>query len=230
MEKSSVLRTLKDHLYQCPSKLSEEMVRCMAAVYCGLRGATSPSSNKNQSPLLSRSSTNVVLSRRGAGDDQDFSCTSDIEISWISTDTNQFSRASYAISNYRALVEQLEKVTVNQMEFNAQIAFWINVYNALVMHAYLAYGIPHGSLRRLALFHKASYNIGGHIITANAIEQSIFCFRTHRIGRWLETILSTALRKKSGEERQIISSNFGLPYAQPLACFALCTGAFSDPV
>ncbi|MBA0689603.1 hypothetical protein Goari_007325, partial [Gossypium aridum] len=230
MEKSSVLRTLKDHLYQCPSKLSEEMVRCMAAVYCGLRGATSPSSNKNQSPLLSRSSTNVVLPRRGAGDDQDFSCTSDIEISWISTDTNQFSRASYAISNYRALVEQLEKVTVNQMEFNAQIAFWINVYNALVMHAYLAYGIPHGSLRRLALFHKASYNIGGHIITANAIEQSIFCFRTPRIGRWLETILSTALRKKSGEERQIISSNFGLPYAQPLACFALCTGAFSDPV
>ncbi|XP_040963299.1 uncharacterized protein [Gossypium hirsutum] len=231
MEKSSVLRTLKDHLYQCPSKLSEEMVRCMAAVYCGLRGATSPSSNKNQSPLLSRSSTNVVLPRRGAGDDQDFSCTSDIEISWISTNTNQFSRASYAISNYRALVEQLEKVTVNQMEFNAQIAFWINVYNALVMHAYLAYGIPHGSLRRLlALFHKASYNIGGHIITANAIEQSIFCFRTPRIGRWLETILSTALRKKSGEERQIISSNFGLPYAQPLACFALCTGAFSDPV
>ncbi|MBA0806080.1 hypothetical protein Gohar_005552, partial [Gossypium harknessii] len=100
MEKSSVLRTLKDHLYQCPSKLSEEMVRCMAAVYCGLRGATSPSSNRNQSPLLSRSSTNVVLPRRGAGDDQDFSCTSDIEISWISTDTNQFSRASYAISNY----------------------------------------------------------------------------------------------------------------------------------
>ncbi|KAK8266486.1 hypothetical protein V6Z12_D12G249700 [Gossypium hirsutum] len=151
MEKSSVLRTLKDHLYQCPSKLSEEMVRCMAAVYCGLRGATSPSSNKNQSPLLSRSSTNVVLPRRGAGDDQDFSCTSDIEISWISTNTNQFSRASYAISNYRALVEQLEKVTVNQMEFNAQIAFWINVYNALVMHAYLAYGIPHGSLRRLVI-------------------------------------------------------------------------------
>lgn len=48
--------------------------------------------------------------------------------------------------------------------------------------------------------------------------------------QWLETILSTALRKKSGEERQIISSNFGLPYSQPLACFALCTGAFSDPV
>ncbi|XVE65104.1 hypothetical protein DITRI_Ditri07aG0154800 [Diplodiscus trichospermus] len=230
MKKTSVPRTLKDHLDQCPSKLSEEMVRYMAAVYCWLRSTTFMKSEKNQSPLLSRSSTNVVLPRRGVREDQDFSCPSNVEISWISTDKSKFSRASYAISNYRALVEQLEKVTVNQMEPNAQIAFWINVYNALVMHAYLAYGIPHGSLRRLALFHKAAYNIGGHVISANAIEQSIFCFRTPRIGWWLETIIATALRKKSGEERQIISSKFGLPYSQPLACFALCTGAFSDPV
>ncbi|MBA0796662.1 hypothetical protein Gohar_007411 [Gossypium harknessii] len=230
MEKNSVLRTLKEQLYQCPSKLSEEMVQCMAAVYCWLRGATSLNSEKNRSPLLSRSSTDVVLPRRSSGEDQDLSCTSNIEISWISTDKSQFSRASIAISNYRALVEQLEKVTVSQMEYSAQIAFWINVYNALIMHAYLAYGIPHSSLRRLALFHKAAYNIGGHIISANAIEQSIFCFCTPRIGRWLETILSTALRKKSGEERLFISSKLGLPYPQPLACFALCTGAFSDPV
>ncbi|MBA0853921.1 hypothetical protein Goshw_023912 [Gossypium schwendimanii] len=243
MEKNSVLRTRKEQLYQCPSKLSEEMVKCMAAVYCWLRSATSLNSEKNRSPLLSRSSTDVVLPRRSSGEDQDLSCTSNIEISWISTDKSQFSRASIAISNYRlvyyrstvtcitiALVEQLEKVTVSQMEYSAQIAFWINVYNALIMHAYLAYGIPHSSLRRLALFHKAAYNIGGHIISANAIEQSIFCFCTPRIGRWLETILSTALRKKSGEERLFISSKLGLPYPQPLACFALCTGAFSDPV
>ncbi|CBI35751.3 unnamed protein product, partial [Vitis vinifera] len=38
------------------------------------------------------------------------------------------------------------------------------------------------------------------------------------------------MRKKSGEERQLISSKFGLPSSQPLVCFALCTGAFSDPV
>ncbi|KAJ0105600.1 hypothetical protein Patl1_18471 [Pistacia atlantica] len=230
MEKTSMLRTLKDHLYQCPSKLSEEMVRCMAAVYCWLCGAASTNPGKHRSPLLSRSSTNVLLPRCGIGEECDWSCKSMVEISWISTDKSHFSRASYAINNYRVLVEQLERVTVSQMESNTRIAFWINVYNALVMHAYLAYGIPHSSLRRLALFHKAAYNIGGHIISANAIEQSIFCFRTPRIGRWIESILSTALRKKCGEERQLISSKFGLPNSEPLACFALCTGAFSDPV
>lgn len=231
MEKASVIRMLKDHLYQCPSKLSEEMVRCMAAVYFWLRSAASVKSEKDRSPLLSRSSTNVILPRRGTVEDhRDWSGKSQVEISWISTNKNQFSYASYAINNYRVLVEQLEKVHVSQMESNAQIAFWINVYNSLLMHAYLAYGIPHRSLKRLALFHKAAYNIGGHFVSANAIEQFIFGLRTPRIGRWLETIFSTALRKKVGEERQLINSRFGLPNPQPQVCFALCTGAISDPV
>ncbi|GMN31164.1 hypothetical protein TIFTF001_003135 [Ficus carica] len=229
MEKASILRTLRDHLHQCPSKLSEEMVRCMAVVYCWLRSTASVNTEKNRSPFLSRSSTNVVQPRRGVVEDQDWSGKSMVEILWISTDKSQFSHASYAINNYRVLVEQLERINISQMETNAQTAFWINVYNALVMHAYLAYGIPNGSLKRLALFHKAAYNIGGRIISANAIEQSIFCFRTPRIGWWLETILSAALRKKSGEDRRL-SSKFGLPNSQTLVCFALCTGAFSDPV
>ncbi|PON37736.1 Ternary complex factor MIP1, leucine-zipper [Parasponia andersonii] len=228
MEKTSILRTLRDHLHQCPSKLSEEMVRCMAVVYCWLRSAASVNTEKNRSPILSRSSTNIVKPRRGIGEDQDWSGESMVEILWISTDKSQFSRASYAINNYRVLVEQLERVNVGQMEDNARVSFWINVYNALVMHAYLAYGIPNSSLRRLALFHKAAYNIGGHVISANAIEQSIFCLRTPRIGWWLETILSAALRKKSCEDRRL-SSTLGLPNSQPLVCFALCTGAFSDP-
>ncbi|KAK8614049.1 hypothetical protein V6N13_122425 [Hibiscus sabdariffa] len=46
MAKTSVLRNLKDHLYQVPSKLSEEMVKCMASVYCWLRRATSLNSEK----------------------------------------------------------------------------------------------------------------------------------------------------------------------------------------
>ncbi|KAL6979755.1 hypothetical protein U1Q18_021410 [Sarracenia purpurea var. burkii] len=230
MEKTTMLRSLKDYLNQCPCKLSEEMVRCMAAVYCWLRSPASSNPEQSQSPLLSRSSATVVIPRRGSSDGRDWSIKSMVEIFSISTDKNHFSRASYAINNYRLLVEQLERVNVNQMEINAQIAFWINTYNSLVMHAYLAYGIPHSLLRKLALFHKAAYNIGGHIVSANAIEQSIFCFHTPRVGRWFEIILSTAMWKRPGEEKQVISSKFSLPNPLPLVCFALCTGAFSDPV
>ncbi|KAK4728493.1 hypothetical protein R3W88_021481 [Solanum pinnatisectum] len=230
MEKSPLARTLKDHLYQCPSKLSEEMVRCMAAVYCWLRITESTSTEQKRSPLSSRSSTNVIIPQHDIKEERDWFCKSTIEISWIATDKNNVSRASYAISNYRVLVEQLERVNLSQMETNNKMAFWINLYNSLVMHAYLAYGIPQNSLRRLALFHKAAYSVGGQVISANAIEQSIFGLRTPRIGRWLETILSTALWKRSGEERQLISSKFALQEFQPLVCFALCTGAVSDPM
>ncbi|KAI7749691.1 hypothetical protein M8C21_008911 [Ambrosia artemisiifolia] len=207
--------TLKDHLYQCPSRLSEEMVKCMAAAYCWLNSSSSTGSQHKKSSSLSTNRNN---------------CKSTVEISWISTDKNNFSRASYAINSYRLLVEQLEKLNLSNMDTNAQIAFWINMYNSMIMHAYLAYGIPHSSLRRVTLFHKAAYKIGGHMISANAIEQAIFRFRTPRVGKWLETILSTALWKKSGEERQRIGTKFGLEYHQPLLCFALCTGTSSDPV
>lgn len=154
MRKTSMLRTLKDHLNQCPSKLSEEMVRCMAAVYCWLRGTTSANEGQNRSPLLSRSSTNVVLPQKSIGEEREWSSRSTVEISSISTDKNNFSYASCAINNYRLLVEQLERVSIDQMANDARVAFWINIHNSLVMHAYLAYGIPHSSIRRLALFHK----------------------------------------------------------------------------
>ncbi|XP_011070135.1 uncharacterized protein LOC105155851 isoform X1 [Sesamum indicum] len=226
--KSSAPRTLKDHLHQCPSKLAEEMVRCMAAVYCWLQSTSSV--KEEQNICSSTKSPSSALLPRWDVEKKDGSTKSTVEISWISTDKSNFSRASYVISNYRVLVEQLEKVNVRRMDTDAQIAFWINLYNSLVMHAYLAFGIPHNSLRRLALFHKAAYNVGGHIVSASTIEQSIFCYHTPRVGQWLETVLSTAMRKRSREERKVINSKYGLQSFQPLICFALCTGAYSDPL
>lgn len=101
IERNSVLRTLKDHLYQCPSKLSEEMVRCMAAVYCWLGSAASENLEKKRSSILSRSSTNVIPPMVVIGEDQGLSCKSMVEICWIPTDKSHFSRASFAINNYR---------------------------------------------------------------------------------------------------------------------------------
>ncbi|XP_068634986.1 uncharacterized protein [Aristolochia californica] len=230
VEKISLPRSLKDHLYQGPSELSEELVRCMATIYCWVCKTDSTKTIKVCSPLVSKVSTNIVPPRRNTGDGLNWPCKSMTEVSWISTDRNLYHRASYAISSYRVLVEQLERVNAKQMENNAKLAFWINVYNSLVMHAFLTYGVPHGSVRRVALFHKAAYNVGGHMVTSNVIEHSILCCRAPRASRWVEAILSTAMRKKFGEERQLQNAGFTLLNSQPLTCFALCSGAFSDPV
>lgn len=84
-----------------------------------------------------------------------------IKISEIASDKSNYSSASYAIKNYkyascwiisnkhlftfssmlmfefimfRLLLEQLERVKIGQLEDNAKLAFWINIYNSLVMH------------------------------------------------------------------------------------------------
>ncbi|KAG2550569.1 uncharacterized protein LOC120651693 isoform X2 [Panicum virgatum] len=229
---SSLARALKDHLYQCPSKISEEMVRCMASIYYLLRTEAPEKSEKARSPFLSKSSTNVILPQRVNGEENNSSnskCT--VEIASISVDKNQMPDVSYAITHYRLLVEQLERVDLSMSEKSIKLTFWINVYNSLIMHAYLAYGVPNSSLKRMALFHKAAYNIGGHAVTANSVEHALLCFRSPRLGRWFESILLTAMmRKKCADEKQLVQLKFGLPDCQPLVLFALCTGASSDPM
>ncbi|KAK6935166.1 protein of unknown function DUF547 [Dillenia turbinata] len=223
-EKTSLLHTLKAHLYQCLSKLSEEMYIAGSIVLHLL------TQKKNQSPLLPRSSTNVVLPRRGNKEDVDWSCRSMVEISFITTDKSKFSRASYAINSYRVLVEQLERVNITQMGINAQTAFWINVCNSLVMHVKFKKQVVLVSLfspfvvmicfghaaifsiwNPLQCFEKAgpvsqvqaAYNIGGYIISATAIEYSIFYLLTPRSGWSIHRQIS----KKEAAKKKFLQAN-----------------------
>lgn len=61
----------------------------------------------------------------------------------------------------RVLVEQLERVNASQMENNAQIAFWINVYNALLMHVRIILGV--GLILPFVLHVIFSYDLHRHI-------------------------------------------------------------------
>jgi hypothetical protein len=67
-------------------------------------------------------------------------------------------------------------------------------------------------------------------VTADSIENSFLGFRTPRIGRWFENILSTTMRKRYKDEKHILESKLCLHNSEPLVFFALCTGASSDPM
>ncbi|RCV32424.1 hypothetical protein SETIT_7G001700v2 [Setaria italica] len=41
----------------------------------------------------------------------------------------------------RTLIKWLEKIDPRKMEHEEQLCFWINIHNALVMHAFMAYGL-----------------------------------------------------------------------------------------
>lgn len=76
--------TLKDHLYQCPSKLSEDMAKCMASVYfwlCSSAMSADPQ-RRRRSPTLSRSATsNVIIPKNIMNEDRAWSCRSMVEVS-----------------------------------------------------------------------------------------------------------------------------------------------------
>jgi len=63
-------------------------------------------------------------------------------------------------------------------------------------------------------------------MTSHVSSDYYFCCQA----QWLESFMAAALRKKNGEEKQFISSKLYINDFQPLVCFALCTGALSDPV
>ena len=53
------------------------------------------------------------------------------------------------------------------------MAFFINVYNALIVHATIVKGVPDNALKRLKFFDEAKYDIGGLQYSANDIEHGV---------------------------------------------------------
>uniref|UniRef100_M8BEF3 DUF547 domain-containing protein n=1 Tax=Aegilops tauschii TaxID=37682 RepID=M8BEF3_AEGTA len=77
------------------------------------------------------------------------------EVSWMSVGKEQLEYASEALKKFRFLVEQLSKVNPNCLNSDERLAFWINLYNALIMHSYLAYGVPRNDIKLFSLMQKS---------------------------------------------------------------------------
>lgn len=111
------------------------------------------------------------------------------------------------------------------MKHEEKLAFWINVHNALVMHAFLVYGIPQNNLKRVSLLLKAAYNVGGHAISVDMMQRSILGCRLPRPGQWLRLLFSMKTKFKVGDARKA----YAIEHPEPLLHFALCSGSHSDP-
>lgn len=147
-----------------------------------------------------------------------------IEVSWMSVKKKQLDYAAGELRTFRFLVEQLAKVNPIHLSFNEKLAFWINLYNALIMHAYLAYGVPRNDLKLFSLMQKAAYTVGGHSLSAAAIEYVLLKMKppVHRP----QIALLLALHKLKITEEQ---RKFAIDANEPLVAFALSCGMFSSP-
>ncbi|KAK1433012.1 hypothetical protein QVD17_09916 [Tagetes erecta] len=240
-----------DHVPETPNKLSEDIIKCMSAIYCKLadppltnNGISSPTSSlSSMSAFSPKDHSDLMWSPGFRRDSSSFDVKLDnpfhvqglkefsgpystmVEIQCIYKDGQQLGDTEHMLQDFRSLVSRLEEVDPRKLNHEEKLAFWINVHNALVMHAVLAYGIPQNNLKRVFLLLKAAYNVGGHVVSADVIQNSILGCKTSRSGQWLRLLLSSKTKFKAGDARQ----GYAIDHPEPLLHFALSSGCHSDP-
>ncbi|BAT90541.1 hypothetical protein VIGAN_06180200 [Vigna angularis var. angularis] len=123
----------------------------------------------------------------------------------------------------RILMSNLQTVDLKSLTNQQKLAFWINVYNACIMHGFIQYGVPSTPEKLLALMNKATLNVGGNLINAQAIEH--FILRKRDISSMKEV-----QHKGEWEEKEsVVRELYGLESVDPNVTFALCCGTRSSP-
>uniref|UniRef100_A0ACD6A9N2 Uncharacterized protein n=1 Tax=Avena sativa TaxID=4498 RepID=A0ACD6A9N2_AVESA len=242
-----------DHIPETPNNLSEEMVRCMAGVYCKLADPPLVHHGSSSSPTSSFSSTSAI-SPQYVGDMwspnykrettldsrlinpfhveglKEFSgpYNTMVEVPAICRDNRRLKEVEDLLQTYKLILYRLETVDLRRMTDEEKIAFWVNIHNGLLMHAYLMYGVPQNNLKKSSLLVKAACKIAGRNINVAVIQSLVLGCNTHCPGQWLRTLLYPRIKSKVtkvGHEWQA----FAVAQSEPLLRFALCSGSHSDP-
>ncbi|KAL1544124.1 hypothetical protein AAHA92_21019 [Salvia divinorum] len=119
------------------------------------------------------------------------------------------------------LMGGLEKVDLRFLSHRQKLAFWINMYNACIMHGYLQYGISSVSSpeKMLTLINQTTLNIAGNAINAQTIERSI-----------LRKPANSQEKQNLGGMEMMLHDLYGLKSSDPNIIFALCCSTRSSPV
>uniref|UniRef100_A0A3P9H7B5 Zgc:152951 n=1 Tax=Oryzias latipes TaxID=8090 RepID=A0A3P9H7B5_ORYLA len=126
--------------------------------------------------------------------------------------------ANPAFERYCDLAIQLQRVELLSLSREEKLAFFINIYNALVIHGYLRLGAPTNWWHRYRFFNYVSYLIGGEVFTLQDIENGVL--RGNRKG------MAQLRRPFSKTDPRL---QVALPDVEPLIHFALNCGAKGCP-
>ncbi|CAO2209005.1 unnamed protein product [Urochloa humidicola] len=224
-----------------PNKVSEELVRLMVSIFHKLNRAAEElelgggASKLNISCIGPRSlvprvavtgaaaAMSPLKNRRAAAAKESAAAGAGcqqrrfVEFTRASVDVSRISLCLVDIKNLRGLMQKLCTADPSLLTNKQKLAFWINIYNFCVMHAFLQHGLPPSPEKLLALLNQASVNVGGTVLNVLSIEHLIL--RHSPEGK--QAILDEG-------QRDLLHS-YGLGYPEPNVVFALCRGSRSSP-
>ncbi|PWA36438.1 DEP domain-containing protein [Artemisia annua] len=125
---------------------------------------------------------------------------------------------SEEFARYLRIAEELQRLDLNKTPKEERLAFFINLYNLMAIHAILVWGHPEGALERRKLLNDFKYVIGGSAYSLSDIQNGIL--RANQRPPYTLTKPFAIADKRF---------KVSLPYSEPLIHFALVSGNRSDP-
>lgn len=120
--------------------------------------------------------------------------------------------------SYKKLTQELVRIEVENASREEKIAFFINIYNALVVHANIEHGPPTNLWQRYKFFNTVRYVIGGYTYSLQDIENGVLRANRKGVGMFTRPFGKGDHRLKVALEKH-----------EPLIHFALVCGAKSCP-
>ncbi|XP_011620320.2 uncharacterized protein LOC18421740 isoform X2 [Amborella trichopoda] len=211
-----------------PNRISEEILRCLLSIFLKLtRSGSGAQYDDMRFPI---SKPPMECSQVEARDPYGIcseAANRDIgpykhlnEVITSSIDMSRLPNSSFMMRRLKVLLGKLGSVDLSVLNHQQKLAFWINIYNSCMMHAYLEHGIPDSPQMVVALMRKATMKVGGHLLNALTIEHFILRLPYH----------SKFIHLKGAKADDLTMRNiFGLEWADPMVTFALSCGSWSSP-
>ncbi|XP_010250210.1 PREDICTED: uncharacterized protein LOC104592501 [Nelumbo nucifera] len=119
---------------------------------------------------------------------------------------------------YVNMTPDLQRINVLELSEDEKLAFFLNLYNAMVIHAVIRVGCPQGVIDRRSFFANSQYIIGGHPYSLNTIQNGILRSNRRQPYSWMRPF-------GAGDKRlEVVLAN-----VNPLIHFSICNGTKSSP-
>jgi len=80
---------------------------------------------------------------------------------------------SDAFKEFTTASTEIQKLNLPALSFNIKISFFINLFNALVIHGFVVIGPPTNLYQRLFFYNHTCYSVGGNVYSLNDVEHGI---------------------------------------------------------
>ncbi|KAI4357098.1 hypothetical protein L6164_001067 [Bauhinia variegata] len=119
---------------------------------------------------------------------------------------------------YVNMTQDLQRVNLIELSENEKLAFFINLYNAMVIHAIIRIGCPEGVIDRRSFYSNFMYVVGGDPYSLNNIKNGIL--RSNRRSPY------SLMKPFAAGDRRL---EVAVIKVNPLIHFGLCNGTKSSP-